>query len=104
MPTLTIRLASSRADADILVTALQGLEGIGRIERTPEPAHVDTSGLDEPADEVPTVVHVIEVEVPDPPLVGRVQELANDAAKLLNAGIEFDYRPDRPQRPMPDPE
>lgn len=95
MPTLTIHLTSSKADADILVTALHGLDGIGRIERAPEsaPFPLDTiqAGPEELADEIHRDIHAIEVEVPDRVLAEQVRELASDAAKLLNASIEFVY-------------
>jgi hypothetical protein len=90
MSTLTIHLTSSKADADILVTALHGLDGIGRIERAPESAPLDT-GAEEISDEIPGDIHAIVVEVPDRVLAAQVRELASDAARLLNASIEFVY-------------
>lgn len=92
MQTVRMRIIGSETDTQAMISMLQGLEGVQRIEELqdllPHMDDEDSSSLGLPDDMGPGL-HSLEVDVGDAALAEQVRQVAGDAAERLDANVEF---------------
>ncbi|KRE97841.1 hypothetical protein ASG87_15055 [Frateuria sp. Soil773] len=91
MPMIRIRLIGSREEADTVISALHGIDGIEHVEEIDDlvPQMRDDSSSSELVDDSEGHLYTIEVDAPDDLYADAVRGVAEVEANRLNAGIEF---------------
>lgn len=91
MPMIRFRLIGSREDADTVITALHGVDGIEHVEEVDDLmiGMRDDSSSAQLVDDAGGKVYVVEVDAPDDLHADAVRGVAEVAAHRLDAGIEF---------------
>lgn len=91
MPMIRFRLIGSREDADTVISALHGVDGIEHVEEVDDLMlrMRDDSSSAQLIDDSEGKVYVVEVDAPDDLHADAVRGVAEVAAHRLDAGIEF---------------
>lgn len=92
MQTVRMRIIGSQADTQSMISLLQGMEGIDRIEEVdgllPHMDDDDSSSLGLPDDMGPGA-HALEVDVGNEDQAERVRQVAGELAERFDANVEF---------------
>ncbi len=91
MPMVRFRLIGTRADADAVMAAVHGIDGIEHVEEIDDliPSMRDDSSSSESVSDSEGQVYFIEVDAPNDQLADTVRGSAEVIANDRDAGIEF---------------
>lgn len=91
MPMVRFRLIGNRADADAVIAAVHGIDGIEHVEEIDDliPGMRDDSSSSESVSDSEGQVYSIEVDTPNDQLADTVRGSAEVIANDRDAGIEF---------------
>jgi vacuolar-type H+-ATPase subunit I/STV1 len=91
MPMVRMRLIGSREDADTVINALHGIDGIEHVEEVDDlsPTMRDDSSSSELVDDSEGHVYYLEVRAPNANRVDAVQSVAEFIGRERGMGVEF---------------
>ena len=91
MPMVRMRLIGSREDADTVINALHGIDGIEHVEEVDDltPMMRDDSSSSELVDDSEGKVYFLEVDAPNANRVDAVQNVAEAIGRERGMGGEF---------------
>ena len=91
MPMVRMRLIGSREDADTVINALHGIDGIEHGEEGDDltPMMRDDSSSSELVDDSEGKVYFLEVDAPNANRVDAVQNVAEAIGRERGMGVEF---------------
>ena len=90
MPMVRMRLIGSREDADTVINALHGIDGIEHVEEVDDltPMMRDDSSSSELVDDSEGKVYFLEVDAPNANRVDAVQNVAEAIGRERGMGVE----------------